>query len=275
MDGIGDTVLLTQVAITATGSQNLELRDAGSAAHIVLNRPEKRNALSLDMMEDLIAALETIGKRSDVRAIVLAGAGPAFSAGHDLSEMVGREAQFYDRLFEVCTVMMETIHAVPQPVIAKVQGMATAAGCQLVASCDLVVASEEARFATPGVKIGLFCSTPMVPVARAVGRKRALELLLTGEPIDARTAAEWGLVNRVVASEELDSAVEAFVAAIVRSSPLTVRVGKRAFYAQVDLSEHEAYEHTKGVMAQNALAGDAQEGMCSFLEKRPPAWTGT
>jgi enoyl-CoA hydratase/carnithine racemase len=210
-----------------------------------------------------------------VRAIVLEGAGSAFSAGHDLGEMVGRDLGFYQHLFDVCTVLMESIHRVPQPVIAKVDGMATAAGCQLVASCDLVVASDRSRFATPGVRIGLFCSTPMVPISRAIGRKRALELLLTGEPIDARTAADWGLVNRVVPEHELEGAVAGLVAAVARSSPLTVGIGKEAFYAQVDRDEHQAYEHMKTVMAMNALAGDAQEGICAFLDKRPPMWTGT
>src|SRR5207247_5904631 len=172
------------------------------------------------------------------------GTGPAFSAGHDLGEMVGRDAAFYDQLFDVCTVMMETIHRVPQPVVAKVHGIATAAGCQLVAACDLAVAAEGTRFATPGVKIGLFCSTPMVPVSRAVGRKRALELLLTGEPIDAQTALDWGLVNRVVPAEELEAAVMELVAKIARSSPLTVGLGKEAFYSQIDLDEHGAYDLT-------------------------------
>src|SRR5919198_1950105 len=189
---------------TRRAYRHLLVSEDPPAARITLNRPERRNALSLELMEETIDALRALGERRDVRAIVVDGAGPAFSAGHDLGEMVGREADFYRRLFEVCTVLMETIHRVPQPVIAKVHGMATAAGCQLVASCDLVVASEEARFATPGVRIGLFCSTPMVPVVRAVGRKRALEMLLTGEPIDARTAAEWGLVNRVVPAERLE-----------------------------------------------------------------------
>jgi enoyl-CoA hydratase/carnithine racemase len=245
------------------------------AATVTLDRPEKRNALSLALMEELLAALRRAGETPGVRVIVLAGAGPAFSAGHDLSEMVGREREFYDRLFDVCTELMETIHRLPQPVIAKVHGMATAAGCQLVAACDLVVASEEARFATPGVKIGLFCSTPMVPVSRAVGRKRALELLLTGEPIDAATAADWGLVNRVVPAGRLDAAVQELVAAVARSSALTVGIGKEAFYAQIDRDEHGAYELTKEVMASNSLAADAQEGICAFLEKRPPTWTGT
>jgi enoyl-CoA hydratase/carnithine racemase len=172
-------------------------------------------------------------------------------------------------------VMMETIHRVPQPVIAKVHGIATAAGCQLVAACDLSVAAEGTRFATPGVKIGLFCSTPMVPVSRAIGRKRALELLLTGEPIDARTAQEWGLVNRVVPAEVLEDAVMELVSTIARSSPLTVGIGKEAFYAQIDVDEHRAYDLTKSVMAMNSLAGDAQEGICAFLEKREPTWSGS
>jgi enoyl-CoA hydratase/carnithine racemase len=261
--------------MAVTTGTNLLVDVASPAAHITLNRPEKRNALSLALMEDLIGALETTSATADVRAIVIGGAGPAFSAGHDLSEMVGRDAAFYDRLFEVCTELMEAIHRVPQPVIAKVHGIATAAGCQLVAACDLAVAAEGTRFATPGVKIGLFCSTPMVPVSRAVGRKRALEMLLTGEPIDAATALEWGLVNRVVPGEDLDAAAAELVDRIAASSPLTVRIGKEAFYAQVELGEQGAYELTKGVMAANSLAGDAQEGMSAFLEKRTPTWKGT
>lgn len=244
-------------------------------ARITLNRPERRNALSLALMEELISALEQVGSTPGVRVIVIEGAGAAFSAGHDLGEMVGRDAEFYDRLFEVCTVMMETIHRVPQPVIAKVHGIATAAGCQLVASCDLAVAAEATRFATPGVKIGLFCSTPMVPVSRAVGRKRALELLLTGEPIDASTARDWGLINRVVPADELEDAVLALVERIAASSPLTVRIGKEAFYEQLELDEHRAYEFTRRVMAANAQTNDAQEGMGAFLEKRPPTWLGS
>src|SRR5436189_6242202 len=171
-------------------------------------------------MEELIRSLEILGAEPDIRAIVIEGAGVAFSAGHDLSEMVGRDLAFYQRLFDVCTELMETIHRVPQPVIAKVHGVATAAGCQLVAACDLAVASADARFATPGVKIGLFCSTPMVPLSRAIGRKRALQMLLTGDLVDARTALEWGLVNRVVPPDELEEAVAELVDAIARSSPL-------------------------------------------------------
>jgi enoyl-CoA hydratase/carnithine racemase len=168
--------------------------------------------------------------------------------------------------------MMETIHELPQPVIAKVHGIATAAGCQLVAACDLAVAADGARFATPGVKIGLFCSTPMVPVSRAVGRKRAMQLLLTGEPIDATTALDWGLVNRVVPADELEPAVVELVGAIALSSSYTVATGKRAFYAQIDRTEYDAYEHCKVVMANNALAQDAREGMSAFLQKRSPTW---
>jgi len=259
--------------MAATTREHLLVRIEPPSARITLNRPEKRNALSLALMEELIAALEEASAAPGVRAIVLEGAGPAFSAGHDLGEMIGREAAFYDRLFDVCTVMMQAIHAVPQPVIAKVHGIATAAGCQLVAACDLAVAAEGTRFATPGVKIGLFCSTPMVPVSRAVGRKRAFELLLTGDPIDADTARDWGLLNRVVPAEELETAVTELVAKIARSSPATVRIGKEAFYEQVDLDEHEAYELTRDIMAANAQIGDAQEGMNAFLEKRSPTWS--
>jgi enoyl-CoA hydratase/carnithine racemase len=245
-----------------------------ASARITLNRPDKRNALSLELMEELIAALRDVSARADTRAIVIEGAGPAFSAGHDLSEMIERDEAFFSHLFEVCTVLMETIHDLPQPVIAKVHGIATAAGCQLVAACDLAVASDDARFGTPGVKIGLFCSTPMVPVSRAIGRKRAMQMLLTGETIDALTALDWGLVNRVVPVSELDAAVAEFVAAISRSSSYTVAIGKQAFYDQVDRAEHDAYEHTKTVMTENALAADAQEGMSAFLQKRAPTWTG-
>jgi enoyl-CoA hydratase/carnithine racemase len=254
---------------------SLLLVDAGdAAARITLNRPEKRNALSLELMEQLILALRGLGSDPKVRAIVVEAAGPAFSAGHDLGEMVGRDLPFYQRLFDVCTELMETIHRVPQPVIAKVDGVATAAGCQLVAACDLAVATEDARFGTPGVKIGLFCSTPMVPLSRAIGRKRALQMLLTGDLIDARTALEWGLVNKVVPAEQLEVAVGELVEAVSRSSPLTVAIGKEAFYAQLELDEHRAYDLTKSVMAMNSLAADAQEGICAFLEKRHPTWKG-
>jgi enoyl-CoA hydratase/carnithine racemase len=257
----------------STGYRNLLVTDEGSLTRIVLNRPEKRNALSLDLMEELIAALREVSEQ-ECRAIVIEGAGPAFSAGHDLSEMIGREREFFERLFDRCSVMMATIHKVPQPVIAMVHGIATAAGCQLVAACDLAVAAEGTRFATPGVNIGLFCSTPMVPVSRAVGRKRAMQMLLTGEAINAATALDWGLVNRVVPREELESAVLELVEAIARSSSYTVATGKHAFYSQIDRSEDQAYEHCERVMTDNALAHDAQEGMLAFLEKRDPIWRG-
>jgi enoyl-CoA hydratase/carnithine racemase len=254
--------------------RNLIVSTVQPAARITLNRPEKRNALSLELMRELIAALHAVSSHPGTRAIVIEAAGPAFSAGHDLSEMIGREQAFLDELFATCTQLMQTIHELPQPVIAKVHGIATAAGCQLVAACDLAVAADTARFATPGVKIGLFCSTPMVPVSRAVGRKRAMQMLLTGEPIDAVTALEWGLVNQVVPPEQLDQAVDHLVAAIARSSSYTVALGKQAFYDQVDRAEDAAYEHTKAVMTENALAADAQEGMTAFLQKRTPNWVG-
>ena len=258
----------------ATGATVL-VREDGPAARVTLNRPDKRNALSFELMEDLIAALRRVSAEPNVRVIVVEAAGPAFSAGHDLSEMIDRDVPFFQRLFDLCTELMELIHRLPQPVIAKVHGTATAAGCQLVAACDLAVAADTARFATPGVKIGLFCSTPMVPLSRAIGRKRALDMLLTGRPVDAATALEWGLVNRVVPLDALDDEVASIVDAIVSSSPLTIGIGKEAFYSQIELDEHRAYDLTKAVMAMNARADDAQEGMCAFLEKRTPEWRGT
>ena len=260
-------------SVAGTEYRNL-LVTPGPVARVVLNRPEKRNALSLELMDEMTAALRDVSGQPDTRVIVVEGAGPAFSAGHDLSEMIGREEEFLRHLFDVCTVLMETIHELPQPVIAKVHGIATAAGCQLVAACDLAIAADGTRFATPGVKIGLFCSTPMVPVSRAVGRKRAMQMLLTGEPIDAVTAMDWGLINHVVPPEELEPAVVTLTEAIIGSSSYTVAIGKRAFYDQIDRSEPEAYEHTKAVMTENARAHDAQEGMTAFLEKRPPVWRG-
>jgi enoyl-CoA hydratase/carnithine racemase len=226
-------------------------------------------------MDELLGALRCASSEPEVRVIVLEGAGPAFSAGHDLGEMIGRDTAFFQTLFDRCTEVMECIHRLPQPVIAKVHGMASAAGCQLVAACDLAVASERAQFATPGVKIGLFCSTPMVPLSRAIGRKRALEMLLTGRPITADTALEWGLVNRVVPAHALDAETAALIASVADSSPLTVAIGKEAFYSQIDLDEHKAYDLTKTVMSLNARADDAQEGMSAFLSKRPPIWQGS
>jgi enoyl-CoA hydratase/carnithine racemase len=257
-----------------TDYRNLLVTSDGSATRIVLNRPEKRNALSLSLMDEMIAVLRCVSALRETRVIVIEGAGPVFSAGHDLSEMIGRDREFLAHLFDRCSVMMEMLHEAPQPVIAKVHGIATAAGCQLVAACDLAVAAEGTRFATPGVNIGLFCSTPMVPVSRAVGRKRAMQMLLTGEPIDAATALDWGLVNRVVPREQLEPAVAELVDAIARSSAYTVAIGKQAFYAQIDRAEDDAYEHCELIMTENALANDAQEGMSAFLEKRTPVWRG-
>ena len=260
---------------TLASDATVVVREEGPVARVTLNRPEKRNALSLELIEELLATLRQVSAQPGVRAIVIEGKGPAFSAGHDLGEMVGRDVAFHQRLFDACSELMETIHKLPQPVIAKVEGVATAAGCQLVAACDLAVAAEEAKFATPGVKIGLFCSTPMVPLSRAIGRKRALEMLLTGRPIDAATALDWGLVNRVVPADAVEPEVTALVDAIARSSQLVVGIGKEAFYSQIELDEHRAYDLTKAVMAMNAQTDDAQEGMCAFLEKRTPEWRGS
>ncbi len=246
----------------------------GSVAAITMNRPERRNALSVAMMTDLIGALRGLAAQPQTRAIILAGNGPAFSAGHDLRELVGRDINGYRHVFDVCTQLMTAIQEIPQPVIARVHGIATAAGCQLVATCDLAVAAEEARFATPGVKIGLFCTTPMVALTRAVGRKRALEMLLTGVAIDARTAMEWGLVNRVVPASQLEEAAQLLAEQISEASSLTVSLGKQAFYAQIDLDQPKAYAYAKEVMSMNALAADAQEGMSAFVEKRTPCWVG-
>jgi len=250
------------------------VRADGPAARITLNRPDQRNAMSLDVLGRVTEALRGLGEDPGVRAIVIEGTGPAFSAGHDFREMVGRDLAFYRRLFDACQEMMETVHAVPQPVIARVHAAAAAAGCQLVAACDLAVAADTARFSTPGVRNGIFCSTPMVPLSRAIGRKRALEMLVTGLPIDAATALDWGLVNRVVPAEELDAVVATLVDAIAASSGFVVGIGKRAFYDQIDLDERRAYDHMGGVMSMNMLAADAQEGVCAFLEKREPEWTG-
>ncbi len=243
-------------------------------AVVTLNRPQRRNALSLDLMVELTECLERVGQDAAIRAVILAAEGKAFCSGHDLSEMTGRNVADYRRIFGACTDLMEKIQSIPQPVIAEVQGIATAAGCQLVAACDLAIASEEAAFATPGVRIGLFCSTPMVALSRAVGRKRAMEMLLTGELVSARTAAEWGLVNRVVPAAELRPETRRLAHRIAESSSLVVGIGKRAFYAQIDLGQPQAYAYTQEVMTMNSLAADAQEGMASFLEKRVPCWTG-
>lgn len=246
----------------------------GETAVLTLNRPERRNALSLELMLELISCLDDAGGNAAIRAVILAANGKVFSSGHDLTEMTGRPVDEYRRLFGVCTTLMETIQRIPQPVIAEVQGLATAAGCQLAATCDLVVASEDASFATPGVRIGLFCTTPMVALTRAVGRKRAMEMLLTGRAIDAVTAVDWGLANRVVASAELRSETLRLACEIAAASGFTVSLGKQAFYSQIDLDQPKAYAYAKEVMTLNSLAEDAQEGISCFLEKRRPAWKG-
>ncbi|HYV02963.1 MAG TPA: enoyl-CoA hydratase-related protein, partial [Blastocatellia bacterium] len=215
--------------------EHLVVENNGSITVITLNRPDRRNALSLDLMQELISCLREIGGSTEVRAVILAAAGPAFSAGHDLSELREKGIDEYRNVFEVCTELMTMIQSIPQPVIAEVRGIATAAGCQLVATCDLAIAAEEARFATPGVRIGLFCTTPMVALTRAIGRKRALEMLVTGVPIDARTAMEWGLINRMVPAERLREETLALAHRIAEASPLTMSIGKQAFYSQIDL----------------------------------------
>lgn len=253
---------------------NVTVAIGDGIATITLNRPEKRNALSLELMLELIDRIRALSVDPAVRVIILAGAGKVFCSGHDLGEMTGRSLPDYRRIFDVCTALMAAIQDIPEPVIARVQGVATAAGCQLVAACDLAVASEEARFATPGVKIGLFCTTPMVALSRAIGRKRAMEMLLTGTFIDARTAAEWGLVNRVVPGTQLDDATAELAKSIAGASPFTIGLGKQAFYAQIDLDQPKAYAYAKEVMSMNAAAADAQEGITAFLDKRSPCWVG-
>ncbi len=254
--------------------KNILLEVAAPIAYVTMNRPEKRNALSVEHMLELTDCFRQIGRRRDVAVVILRGNGPAFCAGHDLNELIGRTADFYRYVFDVCTELMDTIQGIPQPVIAQVHGIATAAGCQLVASCDLAVAAENARFATPGVKIGLFCSTPMVALSRNLPRKKVMEMLLTGEPISAQEALLYGLVNRVVPADTLEAETRALAEKIAASSPFVVGLGKQAFYRQLDMPQPQAYAYAREVMSLNALAADAQEGMCAFLEKRPPRWQG-
>ena len=246
----------------------------GEAVHLILNRPEKRNALSWQLLRDLEAAQARIADDRSVRVVVVAARGAVFCSGHDLGEMTGCSAESYGELFALCSRVMYGFRRLPQPVIARVQGMATAAGCQLAAACDLAVAVDTASFATPGVKIGLFCTTPMVPLVRAIPAKPALEMLLTGKPISAQRALELGLINRVAPADGLDAAVQEFVDAIVASSPLTIRLGKAAFYEQLSLDEATAYDRATRVMTDNAVRTDAQEGIHAFLQKRQPQWRG-
>ncbi len=253
----------------------LERSDADGVATLTLNRPEARNALSMSLIAALQAELDAIAGDPGIRVVTIAAEGPAFCAGHDLRELrrlSGREA--CEDLFSRCSKLMLTIMELPQPVVAKVHATATAAGCQLVATCDLAVAARSARFATPGVNIGLFCSTPMVAASRNLPRKKILEMLLLGETLDAGEAAAAGLVNKAVDDADLDGEVAAWCGTIASKSPLTLRVGKKAFYRQLELPVEEAYRYAGRVMAENMMARDAGEGIDAFIEKRPPEWTG-
>jgi enoyl-CoA hydratase/carnithine racemase len=254
----------------------LRRHDDSGVAWLTLNRPAARNALSVALMRSLDAELTAIAGDAAVKVVVIGGAGPGFCAGHDLRELRAQpDRAAYQAVFVQCSALMQRIVGLPKPVIARVHGVATAAGCQLVASCDLAVAADTARFATPGVNIGLFCSTPMVALSRAVGRKAAMEMLLTGDLIDAARARELGLVNRVVPEAGLDAAVAALAGQIAAKSPLTVAIGKAAFYRQAELSLEDAYAYASDVMVRNMLARDAAEGIDAFLDKRVPVWTGT
>jgi enoyl-CoA hydratase/carnithine racemase len=245
-------------------------------ATLTLNRPDARNALSMALMGDMLKALRALGEDRSVNVVILAAAGPGFCAGHDLKELGSKPSrEIYHSVFQRCGELMQAIVALPKPVIAQVHGIATAAGCQLVATCDLAVAAAEARFATPGVNIGLFCSTPMVALSRAVGRKSAMEMLLTGELIDAARATAIGLINRAVPETELDAAVEELARRIAAKSPLTLAIGKEAFYRQAEMDLDGAYRYAAEVMTRNMMARDAAEGIDAFLAKRAPVWSGT
>lgn len=252
--------------------EHLLVAREGDITTITLNRPEKRNALALDVMVELTETLQEVGA-TDALGVVLAANGPVFSAGHNFGDMAGAGLDDAQRLFEVCTDMMDTVQGIPQPVIARVHALATAAGCQLVATCDLAIAAESAGFAIPGGKGGLFCHTPLVAVSRNIGRKRALEMAMTGDVIDAATAADWGLINRAVPDDELDAAVADLIGRATRGSALSKALGKRTFYAQAGLDQADAYEVAIDAMASAAMIADAQEGFNAFLEKRHPNFT--
>jgi len=246
----------------------------GAVGWLTLNRPEYRNALSLDLMENMQDKLNIIKKNRDISVVVIKGNGPAFCAGHNLKEIGSEEndIHYFRKVFSVCTEMMQTLHRLPQPVIAQVRGIATAAGCQLVAACDLAIAESGARFATPGVKIGLFCSTPMVPLSRVIGRRKALEMLLTGKFISAHEAEQFGLVNKVVEPDKLEEETGKWANELAQYSLFTLEFGKKAFYAQIDQDEASAYDYAKEMIAINAISEDAKEGIKAFLEKRQPEW---
>lgn len=262
-------------AAAARNEPILLREDDGGVATLTLNRPRQLNALSEELLADLQAELDAIERDESVRVVVLAGSGPAFSAGHDLKQMRAKPVQaYYDQLFAQCSRMMLTIVRMPQTVIARVQGLATAAGCQLVATCDLAVAAEEARFATSGINVGLFCSTPGVALSRNVLPKRAFEMLMTGDFIDAATAREFGLINRVVPAEKLDETVGELAQTIVAKSPVAAFTGKKMFYKQLGMDLEAAYSYAAEVMACNMMAEDAGEGIDAFMEKRKPIWRG-
>lgn len=249
--------------------------NARDIAWLTLNRPKAYNALSGDLMSELISSLNSIANERDIKVVVIKGAGKGFCAGHDLQEMkVNNNETFLENFFEQCCVLMQAIVNLPQPVIAQVHGTAAAAGCQLVASCDLAFADDNATFATPGVNIGLFCSTPMVAVSRKINRKKMMEMLLLGDKIDSKTAVEHGLINRSVPAKLLNKAVSEVANKIASKSPLTLKIGKEAFYKQLEMPLSEAYEYTSKVMIQNMQARDAEEGISAFIEKRLPVWTG-
>lgn len=250
----------------------LKFHEKDGIGFVTLNRPDKRNALSLGVLKELDGLFSVIGRDSNVRVVVVKGEGKVFSAGHDISDLAGGDLVAYRDVFGACIDVMEKIQGLPQPVIAQVHGIATAAGCQLAAACDLAVAEEGALFGTPGVKIGLFCTTPGVPLVRAIGRKRALEMLLTGRMISARQAEQYGLVNRVVPLDQLAKATEAMAREISQASAMTLRIGKEAFYNQVNLADSQAYGYAKRAMEANLFSEDAQEGLAAFLEKRKPVW---
>lgn len=253
-------------------AESLIQEAGGGVVRLTLNRPERRNALSLELLNRLDAVIRAVADDPRARVVVIAGNGPVFSAGHDLTELVEGSAAEYARLFQLCNRVMLGLRRLKQPVIARVHGLATAAGCQLVAACDLAVAAEEARFATPGVMIGLFCTTPMVPLVRVIPPRAALEMLLTAAPISARRALELGLVNRVVPASELDAGVQSLIDPILSLSPHVLGIGKRAFYELQGLDEAEAYGRAAQIMVENTLCADAREGITAFLQKRPPRW---
>jgi len=252
--------------------QHLLVKRDGDTVRITMNRAARRNSLSGEHLAELLGAFQEAGA-SDATGIVLAGEGPVFSAGHDFADVAARDLVGVRELLRLCTELMRTIQSVPQVVVARVHGLATAAGCQLVASCDLAVATESAGFALPGGKGGWFCHTPAVPVARSIGRKRLMELVLTGDVIDARTAEQWGLVNRVVPDEQLDEAVDELLARATRGSRASKAIGKQTIYAQLDRPEADAYAIALEVMAGSSQLPDAREGMAAFLEKRKPIWS--